>query len=382
MRNPACRPVISTLIEHHAARRPWRTAGSTIAADTYTSARHLAIEREVLFRGPQVVALTADLPEPGAVVTRDRLGVPVVLTRDVDGVVHALVNVCAHRAAQVVADGRDRTRRLSCPYHAWTYDLTGSLVGVPDAASFCDVDVPGPGLAALPVTERHGLIWAVPVPAGSPPEPDLGPFAEDFDGYDIAAHRHWRSHRFDLALNWKLVVDTFLEPYHFASLHRETVAPYFLANLCVADRHGPHLREVLPRPSLVELAQQPPEEWDLVAHSVLVYVLFPNTVFVKFDDHIETWRVHPDPTDPGRSVCDLDFYVPDVPATASSERHWENNWQLTIATVEQEDFAAMAGVQRGLASGAMAQLRVGANEPALAMFHAALDEQLGAAASG
>ena len=93
-------------------------------------------------------------------------------------------------------------------------------------------------------------------------------------------------------------------------------------------------------------------------------------------DHIETWRVQPHPTDPGRSVCDLDFYVPDEPIAESSERHWELNWKLTIDTVEQEDFAAMAGVQRGLASGAIDQLRFGANEPAVTYFHQSLAEAL------
>lgn len=379
MRNLTCQPLIRTLLEHHAAGQAWRTEPTTIAADRYTSPAHLGAEKSALFRGPQVVALSADLPTAGSTLVRDHLGVPTVLTRDDAGRVHALINVCAHRAAQVVTDERACTRRLTCPYHAWTYDLGGRLVGLPDRVSFPDVEVPGPGLRPLPVLEEHGLVWVTPMPGAALPQAALGAFAEDFDSYDVSSHRHWRSHRFDLALNWKLVIDTFLEPYHFSSLHRNTVAPYFLANLCLADRSGSHVREVLPRPSLPALADQPPDTWDLVAHSVILYVLFPNTVFVKFDDHIETWRVHPDAVDPGRSVCDLDFYVPDVPATPSSEGHWERNWKLTIDTVEEEDFAAMAGVQRGLASGTVDHLRVGANEPALGLFHAALDECLAGA---
>ena len=78
------------------------------------------------------------------------------------------------------------------------------------------------------------------------------------------------------------------------------------------------------------------------------------------------------PTDPGRSITDLDFYVPELPETDSARTHWERNWQLTIDTVIREDFAAMAGVQRGMASGVLERTTIGANEPALARFHEAI----------
>ena len=177
-------------------------------------------------------------------------------------------------------------------------------------------------------------------------------------------------------MNWKLVIDTFLEPYHFASLHRNTVGPFFVSNLCHAERFGHHVREVLPRQTLIDLIDTPPEVWRLEPHSALVYVLFPNTVFVMQIDHIETWRVTPDPHDPSKSTCDLDFYIPKLPETASESAHWERNWQLTIDTVIDEDFAAMARVQRGFASNAASVIHIGSNEPALGMFHTSLAEAL------
>lgn len=373
-------PIVELLLEHAEHRRPWRAEAAEVPAGRYADPAHLQTERDLLFRGlPQVAALSPDLPTNGSVLTRDTFDVPVVLTRDDDGVVHAFANVCAHRGAQVVPDGRDCRRRLTCPYHAWSYDLRGRLVGVPDQASFPGLELGATGLRPLPVREEHGVIWVLAdldADPAVPLEPGLGAIGDDLDGYDVAGHRHWRSHRFDLALNWKLVVDTFLEPYHFASLHRATVGPLFIGNLCHAERFGRHVREVLPRTSLLELRDEPVESWDIVPHSAIVYVLFPNTVFVMQVDHVETWRVVPHPTEPGRSICDLDFYVPDEPVTESSERHWEKNWKLTIDTVIDEDFAAMAGVQRGLASGAIDAVRIGANEPALAMFHAALHDSI------
>ncbi len=378
MRNDVTQPIVRTLLDHLERRRSWTTEPTTVPAEHYTDRAHLAAERATLFsRWPHLVALSPDLPEPGCSITRDMFDVPIAIVRDEHGHVHAFANVCAHRGAQVVASDRGCGRRLTCPYHAWTYDLSGSLVGVPDRDAFPDVSVPGPGLRPLPTLEEHGLIWVVPNPdAAGPVEPRLGHLAGDIADLDVAGHRYWRSHRFELDLNWKLVVDTFLEPYHFASLHRNTVGPLFVPNLCWADRAGPHVREVLPRRSLAELADRPPATWDLVPHSALVYVLFPATVLVMQIDHIETWRVAPHPTDPHRCVCDLDFFVPDGPMTESAARHWERNWRLTIDTVIDEDFAAMAGVQRGLASGAIAHIRCGANEPALGMYHDALREAL------
>ena len=302
MRNSTVQPIIRTLLDHIAERRSWTMTPIELPVRDYVDPAHLAVERRELFdRLPQVAALSPDLPEPGSHVTRDSFGVPIVLTRDEHGVVHAFANVCVHRGSTVVTDGRGCRRRLTCPYHAWTYDLDGSLVGVPDRSSFPDVDVPGPGLRSLPVLEEHGVIWVIPdVDSGATVDPGLGAIADDLDAFDVGAHRHWRSHRFDLPLNWKLVIDTFLEPYHFASLHRDTVGPLFVSNLCHVERFGRHLREVLPRRTIVELESQSPDTWDVVPHSAIVYVLFPNTVLVMQIDHIETWRVTPDPVDPSR----------------------------------------------------------------------------------
>ncbi len=384
MNNDRAQPIVRTLFGHIESGQPWLTEPSSANAADYVDPDHAALERERLFdRLPQVVALTADVPTPGSFVRRDQFGYSVVISRGVDGIVRTLANVCAHRGAEVVREDRGCQHRHACPYHAWTYDQSGTLVGVPNRSSFPSVEVPGPGLTELPTVEDRGLIWAAS--QGDHKNllsvPSLGAIADDLDSLVLDEQQHWRTHRFDLNLNWKLVIDTFLEPYHFASLHRDTVGPIFFPNLCFADRHGPHVREVIPRRSLLKLADQPPETWDIVPHSALVYVLFPSTVLVMQIDHVETWRIWPHPDgDPRRSICELDFYVPPGPISEAAQEHWEKNWRLTIDTVEREDFNAMAGVQRGLGSGAINQLRFGANEPALSMFHQSLSETLNAGA--
>ena len=376
MRHETQVAIARRLLDHLDRGEPVRSeVGATIPAARYTSPEHLALEeRTILSRWPQMVALAGDLPKPGTWVVRESGGSSFIVTRDWEGRVHAMANVCRHRGARV-AEQPGWGRRLMCPYHAWSYHLDGTLAGVPDGDSFPDVPAGSCALPALPCVELDGTIWVNPAGAGA--DVDLGAFADDLGALDVPSYVHWRQHRFDLDLNWKLVIDTFLEPYHFASLHQLSVGPIFVANLCVADRDGLHVREVLPRKSLAGLRDVPESEWDLIPHTAIVYVLFPNTVFVVQVDHLETWRVRPVAGDPGRCVCELDFYIP---ADATGERaqlHWEKNWELTVRTVIDEDFHAMTGVQANLASGHLDHLTVGRNEPALAMYHAALDAAVG-----
>lgn len=376
MRNEDCQPIVRELLDHLDRGESWKTERVDVDAREYWDPEILAAEQNVIFGAmPQAVAVSADLPTAGSYLTRDMFAVPLVLMRGDDDRVRAFANVCAHRGSQVVPDGRGSGRRFACPYHAWTYDPKGTLVAVPDSGSFPDVCVPGDGLRALETTEEHGIVWVTPpsdlVTATDGKATDLGSIGRDFDhlGLSDGRYRYWKSHRFELDLNWKLVIDTFLEGYHFSSLHRDTVGKFFLPNLGVGERFGSHVREVLPRKSLVELRDQPPESWDVVPHSAMVYLLFPSTVVVMQIDHVETWRVVPHPTDPTKSVTELDFFVPDQPVAGVTDTHWDKNWKLTIDTVIDEDFNAMASVQRGASSGMIDTLRIGANEPALGLFH-------------
>lgn len=373
MRNSVCQPIVRELFDHLDRGESYKTERVDVPARDYWDPTALAAEQRRLFSGmPQAVAISADLPGPGSYLTRDLFSVPLVVIRGEDGTVGAFANVCSHRGSQVVPDGRGKGRRFACPYHGWTYDTGGDLVAVPDSASFPDVCVPGQGMPPLPAVEENGVVWVYPPGAlATMPTDRLGAIADDFDNFGIDAYRYWRSHRFELDLNWKLVIDTFLEGYHFSSLHRDTVAKFFLPNIGVAERFGHNVRAVLPRKSLLELRDQAPEDWDVVPHSAMVYLLFPSTVLVMQIDHIETWRVVPDPNDPTKSTAELDFFVPDEPPTDETELHWEKNWKVTIDTVINEDFAAMASVQRGASSGMIDTLRIGANEPGLGFFHQA-----------
>jgi len=373
--------IIRRLLGHLDRAEPFRSeAMASVPASIYTSPEELAFEqRTILSTWPQLIALSSDLPEPSSYVVRDSTGSSIVLTRDAEGVAHAFANVCRHRGSRVAED-RGTTMRLVCPYHAWSYSMDGSLWKVPDNESFPGIEPGSCGLPELPCVEVEGTIWINPTLGSQLTEAQvrasLGAYVDDFKALDIPWYVHWRQHRFDLDFNWKLLIDTFFEPYHFPVLHRNTVGPIFVSNLCYADREGHNVREVLPRKTIASLSEQPETEWDLIRQSAIVYYMFPNTVIVVQVDHLETWRIRPVEGDPGRCVCELDFYIPPNTMDDRALNHWQRNWDLTIKTVIEEDFHTMAGAQGNLASGTLEQLTFGRNEPALALFHAAMAEAL------
>ena len=129
----------------------------------YTCEQRFAREQKTLFsETPLVMALSCQIPNPGDYITNDYTGAPVVMVRGRDGQARAFLNVCRHRGARVV-DGQGTARKvLSCPYHGWSYDLDGTLAHIPDASAFDGVDPACHGLAALPLAERHGMIWVRP----------------------------------------------------------------------------------------------------------------------------------------------------------------------------------------------------------------------------
>lgn len=133
-------------------------------ARAYTDPARFDREMDVLFRGwPVLFALSCELPDPGDYRASTIAGVPIAVIRQRDGRVVALVNTCRHRGAPLVDDGLGSERSvLSCPYHAWTYGLDGSLRGRPGSAGgFDDVEA-NCDLISLPVAEQYGLIFVRP----------------------------------------------------------------------------------------------------------------------------------------------------------------------------------------------------------------------------
>jgi phenylpropionate dioxygenase-like ring-hydroxylating dioxygenase large terminal subunit len=346
----------------------------------YICAEQAAAERDRLFRRwPLNLGLSCRAPAPGDYFEEDWSGVPILVVRGRDKVLRAFMNVCRHRGARV-ALGCGKARNFVCPYHAWTYDLDGALRGRPHDAAFAEAPAATHGLVPLPIEERHGMIW-VGATRDTPIDLDrqLGGLNEEMAAYGLDRYHHYETRILRRDMNWKLVVDTFLELYHLSTLHPTTVGPILYTDRSCFDGFGHNLRLIGARKTIHQMKEQPEAEWDLVTHTAIVYVLFPNTVFIMQGDHVETWHVYPDLSAGDgveRAAMYVSLYTPEPAATDSARGHWERNFDLLMATVEQEDFPLGERVQRGFHAGAQPHITFGRNEPALQHFHKSIAAEL------
>lgn len=346
----------------------------------YTCAKQAASERELFFRkGAFNVGLSALLPKPGDWMTHDYAGVPILLARGADGRLGGFLNVCRHRGARVADGCGSGERDFRCPYHGWCYGLDGALIARPDERSFAAAERATHGLTRLPVVEKYGMIWVSPDPAAKIDVDDmLGGMSGDLAAYGLENWHHYETRVLHRKFNWKLGVDTFGETYHLQHLHPNTVDPIFYSNRCTFDAFGPNHRMLAARRTFDTLRGVPEEQWDVFDNTVVICVLFPNTVFTYQRDHVETWHFFPGER-PDECLMYVSLYIPDPVVTQANKDHWDRNFNLLMATVEMEDFPTCEGMQKGFGSGAQDAITFGRNEPALQHFHKSITAALAAA---
>ncbi len=358
---------------------------------SYTCGDIAAREWESFFQGhPQVLGMTADLPEPRSFFTSNDVGMPILCTRAADGVFRAFFNVCRHRGTIVVDEARGQKPMFQCPFHAWTYDHEGALVGVPKEGHFGVVDRKCHSLIALPAVERHGLLFVSPDPDSTLDVDallgDLGPELASF-GLDRCL-RHDDTH-YDHSMNWKLAIDTFGETYHFTTLHRNTLANDFYGNVQMYDTYGRNHRMMLCMKSIDDLRGKPKSEWNVLHGALPVYYLFPNVQLIVGGAGPTLVRVYADGPNPHRSFSQIGFYMfPEVLESEFAARvaarmnmsvaeMLGTRMETFASVIESEDYVAAASGHRGALSGAQEYMIFGRNEPALHHYHNTYREALG-----
>jgi phenylpropionate dioxygenase-like ring-hydroxylating dioxygenase large terminal subunit len=355
-----------------------------VPADTYTAPGRHAEELETLFLGhPLVLCLSGALPGPGTFRTVDLCDTPVLLTRDRDGKVRAFANACRHRGVRVV-DGAGEARRFTCPFHAWTYDIQGSLVGMPVASAFEGLCREEKGLVELPVDEGYGLIVGRLRP-GPPVDVDayLGPeLAEELALLDFAGWQPFNEpHSHPVGANWKVTLDTYRENYHFDFLHKTTLKQYAYGGVLTFDAFGPHLRNSSAVRSIDELRAQPEDTWgDVRRHFTYQYALFPNTSLTVGARHLELWQILP--LAPDRSEVVHTAYVrPDLPEDERASASEMIGW-ICETVVDGEDFWVAGRTEPGIRTGMLDTVVFGRNEPAPQHLHRGFASALEAARAG
>lgn len=342
----------------------------------YTDADRLQQEIDVLFRSfPIAIAHRSELAEPGDFLTHDQTGVPILVARTESGDVKAYLNVCRHRGARIEDLPCGNSRRFSCPYHSWTYDLDGALRGMPQPVGFDGVDRAERALVELPAAEYAGLVWVVPSPGSGDVDFEawLAPLQEQLDGLDLGSHvvfKKWALHR---DMSWRIAVEGFQESYHFCSAHRESACANYLDNQSVWSGYGPHIRHSVPLPKMLELRDVPEDEWDYRPYFMTQNYVFPANFVQAMTDHVYIHTIIP--TGPGRCVFQCLMLVPEEPTTEKAERYWEANYNV-VRVVFDEDFTIGEGIQRNFATGANESFVFGTYECGLHFGQKAIDAAL------
>ena len=201
-----------------------------LPAAAYTSEAFFALENRRIFAESWVFAgLAHELARAGDVAPVTVAGQPMLLVRDAERGIRAFHNVCRHRCLRLVDEPGNVGRTIRCPYHSWTYGLDGTLHVAPyfggrdPRAAPAGFDRSKHGLVTLRSATWHDWIFVNPSGAAPPIEDFVAPLQRWLDGLDLTRMHHLATIDLgEVATNWKLLMENFIEPYHVQFVHSTT----------------------------------------------------------------------------------------------------------------------------------------------------------------
>ena len=318
---------------------------STIPASWYTNQDLYNLELQSVFTYSWHFAARRDqLTQPGRYVTTDIGDEPIVVVRGIDDKTRAFFNVCRHHAAAVMTEIEGQTPHLRCPYHGWTYSLSGELKGTPDFAGVCDFERENNGLVPAQVAEWENWVF---VKLGT------GRLSlNEFLGSDLVAQiaplnlagLHWQERRhYSFACNWKVFVDNYLDGgYHVPHLHKGLDSVLDYSNYMIENGE----RYCLQWSPIVSEGAEAQTGAVRKGDKALYYWIYPNFMINWYDGVLDTNLVIPRGVDQTEVI--FDFYFPDVVSESARER---NRSSIEVGQrIQDEDVAICKSVQRGLNS--------------------------------
>lgn len=327
-------------------------------------------EIELIFkRIPLPLALSCELPEKNSYKAMEVVGVPVVLTRDSRGEAHAMLNVCRHRGALICEPGHGKARALTCPYHAWSYGMDGELRGLYGESTFGDFDRSERGLIALPVVERHGLVFVCLTP-GLEIDIDswLGDFGPILESLKLDECTLFSSRQMP-GPNWKVAIEGYLEGYHFAALHANTVFKTNLSNTAIFDGYGPHERVAFALREIEKHVDEPESEWDPAANVGPIVWIFPGfSIAGGWRDRMAIGFPLPT-TKVDESMTEQRILVRKQVADTQEQHELEVMRDWFYDVTYGEDYITGYGVQKGVNAMTGTTQIFGRNEPGVQYVH-------------
>jgi choline monooxygenase len=262
-----------------------------------------AEQERILERSWQLAGHVSELPDAGSYLTAVAGTQPVLVVRGKDGELRAFRNVCRHRGSRVLSGSGRCGKAIRCGYHGWTYRLDGSLIGMPEVRSFGDIDKSALGLLPARVEEMCGLVF-VNLDLGATPLADrLGDLPERLDRYRIPSLVPFSTVDGEQPVNWKIVIDNYLEGYHVPIAHpglmRLLDYKHYAAE--VGDGHVWFEAPLRDRPAGTRMERlyrrlvrpMPGLSDDDVRVWRYVFI-YPNTAIDLYPDQVMTWQIRPD----------------------------------------------------------------------------------------
>jgi choline monooxygenase len=324
----------------------------TLPAECYVRTDWIHAENTQVFASSwQLVAHVSQLEGSGDHIVRDWGGLPIIVLRDAEGALRGFHNVCRHRAGPLALCDGLGAKALRCRYHGWTYGLDGVLKKATEMTGAADFDPTTVRLPELRVATWHGLVFVA-----HPGAPDLTDIVSGMDtvlgSLSPAHYRYHQRYSYDVACNWKVYVDNYLEGYHVPHIH-------------------PGLNSLLDYRDYITATgkwfsyQLSPLSSDDALYgdgSALYYFIYPNTMLNLLPGRLQSNRVVPLGVD--RCRVEFDYFYNDAQRANAAADH------AFADQVQSEDIAICEQVQRGLASGSYRAGRLNpGRENALHHFH-------------
>ena len=349
----------------------------TIPSSWYTNNDLYNLELETVFTNSwQLAARIDQLERPGQFVATDVGTEPVVIVRGADNVLRGFFNVCRHHAAAVMTEPEGTVPQLRCPYHGWTYSLSGELKGTPDFNGVCNFDREKNGLASVEIAEWENWVFVRLAQSGLQLDEFLGRNLIDQITPLKLNDLHWlerRHYQFDC--NWKVFVDNYLDGgYHVPYLHKGLDSVLDYSNYMIENGE----RFCLQWSPLVSEGAETQTGAVRKGDRALYYWLYPNFMINFYDGVMDTNLVIPRGVDQTEVI--FDFYFPDV---VSVEARSRNLASIEVGQrIQDEDVAICKSVQRGLNSRAYNAGRLSVRrEAGEHLFHRLLHGDLSGAMS-
>jgi phenylpropionate dioxygenase-like ring-hydroxylating dioxygenase large terminal subunit len=348
--------------------------GFGLPAWTYWDPEFFAVEMERVIRPSwQIVCHESDVRNPGEWHTLEYLGESVAVVRGSDSKLRAFANVCRHRGSRLLDGTSGCARTIVCPYHAWTYNLDGSLRGIPQAETYARLDLTKIRLAAVEIELFQGFVF-VRLEPGSPSVSEmLAPWLSDiepyrFDELQALGRVTYRPRN----VNWKNIGDNYSDALHVPLAHPGLKRLFgdgygvesaewsdkMWGRISAAPSNGPS--ELAYQSFLPHVAHLPPERQRIWTY----FKLWPNIAFDIYPDQIDFMQWLPvSPTE--TLIREIAYVIPDERREMRAARYL--NWRVN-RRVNAEDTKLVMRVQKGMQSRSFTAGPLAETETALRNF--------------